>query len=242
MVSSVQDSTSKIKSFGYAHEAAFQYDEKRFSTKSGQLTDELEKSVLGHAAKTLCPKANILEIGCGTARFSKFLAKKAFNIKASEPSLDMLKLAKEKCHGLQNIAFEHAEGKNQPFESDSFDLVFAIRVLNQTGSHAYALDTIREMSRVTKVGGKVLIEFPNKNRPYVRVKKQIRFSFKDIQQFAAANNLKVLWGKGTLLLPQSALDRLPGVLLPFCKVWEKCACAIFWKYASRNFVLMEKLA
>jgi ubiquinone/menaquinone biosynthesis C-methylase UbiE len=242
MASPVKDTKTSSKNLGYTAESAFQYDKKRFSTDSGQLTDALEKSVLAHATKHLAIDSNILEVGCGTARFSEFLSSKPFNIIASEPSLDMLQCAQEKCHALKNISFKQAEGKHLPFDNSAFDFVFAIRVLNQTGSCEYALDTVREMSRVTKVGGKVLIEFPNKKRPLPRAKDQIRFSYKEIQQFAKENSLRPLWGKGTLLFPQSALDRLPKVLLPLFKVFEQMMCVALWKYASRNFVLMEKVA
>ena len=74
----MREMTSKSNRLGYTAESAFNYDKKRFLTDSGQLTEALAKSVLAHATKHLATDANILEVGCGTVRFSEFLSKKAF--------------------------------------------------------------------------------------------------------------------------------------------------------------------
>jgi ubiquinone/menaquinone biosynthesis C-methylase UbiE len=225
---------------GYTAEAAFLYEEKRFSTKQGQLFDFLEMRQVDRAIKGLNPESRILEVGCGTARFSRRLSEKKFDIVATDVSQDMLDVASEKCKYIKNISFKLSEGGSLQLANCSFDFVFAIRVLNQTGSRDYALKTIKEMVRVAKAGGLVLIEFPSKDRPLYKIKDQIRFSFHEIEQFAKIENLEILWGNGVLFFSQSVLDRMPTFALPLWKWCEQIACHFLWRYASRVYILMRK--
>lgn len=225
---------------GYGGEYAFSYDDQRFSTRQGLLFDALEQEQVARAAASLPAGATVLEVGCGTARFSRKLAEKQFSIVATDTSADMLKVAEEKCRGFGNVAFQQADGRDLRFGDDAFDFVFAVRVLNQTGSNVYALETAREMLRVAKPGGVVLVEFPNRNRPFRRIKDQIRFSYEEMAEFAAKNGANIVWGSGVVMLSQSIMDRIPAFLLPVYGLCERAACRLFWRHASRIHVLMRK--
>lgn len=56
----------------YCGPAAYNYDEARFQTPQGRLFSDLEFQPLNHAIESLERSARVLEVGCGTARFSEF--------------------------------------------------------------------------------------------------------------------------------------------------------------------------
>ena len=71
----------------------------------------------------------VLDIGCGTGRWSKYLSKKARFIEAIDPSDAVLSAATylEEC---DNIRISQASIDDIPFEDDSFDFVFSLGVLH----------------------------------------------------------------------------------------------------------------
>lgn len=232
--------TEKMPSTAYAGEAATTYDEIRFSTKQGNVFNDLELCQLNKAVSKLSPNASVLEVGCGTARFSQRLAKQGFMVVASDPSPDMLQLAEDKCKSLKNIEFVFAVGASLQFPTDFFDFVFAIRVMNSTESEDYAIKTISEMIRVTKRGGLILVEFANKSRPLAKHNNSIRLSFNQIMEIARAKDCFVIKESGILVFSETFLNMLPAFLLPFWKIVELVSAKVFWRMASRGYVLLRK--
>jgi ubiquinone/menaquinone biosynthesis C-methylase UbiE len=190
--------------------------------------------------KRLLPAACVLEIGCGTARFSQCLAREGFSVVATDPSPDMIEVAARKCADLDNISFGQEEGADLSFADAMFDFVFAIRVINQTESEDYALRMIREMIRVAKQDGLILVEFVNRDRPFARRSKDVRFSFGRIRNIAHEAGCDALSEAGVLVFSQSVLNRVPNLLIPLWGRLERLAAAVFWRWASRGYVLLRK--
>lgn len=232
---------SVIPRTAYVGQAAKAYDEIRFIKKHGMIFNDLEFLQLMEAASQISPKASVLEVGCGTARFSQLLAKQGFAVVASDPSPDMLQVAKNKCTSLDNIEFVLAESASLHFPTNFFDFVFAIRVLNQTESENYAILSIVEMIRVTKENGLILIEFVNKSRPFSRRNNSTRLTFNQISEIAQANECLVLKKSGILVFSQTVLDLVPTFLLPIWKNIEIAASKVLWRIASRGYVLLKKV-
>jgi len=224
----------------YGNEASRDYDHLRFSTKSGVLFDALEWEELRKVADTLLPGALVLEIGCGTGRFAKRLAISGFRVRAIDPAPKMIEIASAKCRDLDNLTFAQEEGGDLSSEDDTFDLVFAIRVTNQTESEEYALTTIQEMVRVVKSGGVVLVEFVNSNRPFKKKSATVRLSFSQIADFGQASGCQVQSRRGILVFSQTVLDRIPAPLVPAWGIVERLASLLFWRWASRGYISLRK--
>ena len=224
----------------YRGSAARDYDERRFVTPQGRLFSDLEFRQLRRATKRLVPASRVLEIGCGTGRFSQSLAREGFDVVATDPSPDMIAVAASKCAGLDSITLKQAEGADLSFADETFDFVFAIRVTNQTESQEYALTMVREMIRVAKRSGLILVEFANNRRPLAKRSRDVRLSFAQIRRAARDAGCKVLDETGVLVFSQSVLNRVPDVLVPLWEPVERLAAIGLWRWASRGYILLRK--
>lgn len=124
------------------------------------MIDELESDLLkGFIAGKEC-----LEVGCGTGLIMKRIEPMAKRAVGIDISPGMLEKARER--GLDVI-----EGcaTNLPFEDNSFDVVYSFKVLAHVEDIA---DALAEMARVTRPGGKLIMEFYN---PY-----SLRFLVKSV--------------------------------------------------------------
>ena len=240
-IQSEQKSKSKeILATAYMGDGASTYDKVRFTTNHGLVFHDLEMAQLQKALSFISKDAQILEVGCGTARFSCHLAMSGYKVVALDPSPDMLSIAKKKCEGLDNIQFVQAEGAALQFPENEFDLVFAIRVINSTESVPYAIQTIKEMIHVTKDGGLILIEFANSNRPFAKLNNSVRLSFKDMRKIAKDLNCEVIYESGVLVFSQTILNKLPSFLLPFWKKVESISASILWPLTSRGYIVFKR--
>jgi SAM-dependent methyltransferase len=105
----------------------------------------------------LPPHARILDLGCGTGVYIRFLAElgyKTFGLDYSLPSLTRAK--NQELTG--NNKYLCGEAYHLPFESLSFDLVVSIGVMQALSDPKRAID---EMARVLCPHGYLVIEFIN---------------------------------------------------------------------------------
>jgi ubiquinone/menaquinone biosynthesis C-methylase UbiE len=109
-------------------------------------------------ALELGPGMRILDAGCGTGSFEKFISEKPLppiTIEAIDFSEGMLSQAAEKCSDLGFATFAHGDlGERLPFPDATFDRIVSINVL-------YAVPdwraTVRELVRVLKPGGLLVV-------------------------------------------------------------------------------------
>ena len=94
--------------------------------------------VLGLAGKDAC----ILEVGCGTGRLIVDARAEGYNISGLDASPHMLEQLRAKFGPDENIETVVGEAAKIPQPDETYDAVYAIRVLNQTESPAYALDAV----------------------------------------------------------------------------------------------------
>ena len=124
------------------------YEDKRFSRGGGRLTDRLEKEAVGAALAPVEDK-KILEIACGTGRFSVMLAEQGADVVGLDISAPMLGEGRAKAHqsGVDDhLEFMRGDAARLPFPDDHFDAVFAIRFFHLADRpEAY----IKEMARVS---------------------------------------------------------------------------------------------
>lgn len=144
----------------------------------------------------------ILDIGTGTGYLAFPLAEmypeaKVFGIDITETIIEKNKeTAKER--GASNLSFLAFDGLEYPFEAESFDLI-----VSRYAFHHFpdAEDSVRQMHRILKKGGRLLISDPMRHPldekgiidDFMQVKKDGHIQFysaKGLEELFAGNGLK----------------------------------------------------
>jgi len=112
------------------------------------------------AAVKLVPRCgNLLDIGCGNGELIKRVADTVSEVYGLELSENRLTDARKKLAGYKNVHLSAADvNKGIPFEDGYFDCVTMIALIEHFYSPA---EIIKEIRRILKDSGKLIIEFPN---------------------------------------------------------------------------------
>ena len=132
---------------------AAQYDA-WYESKIGQQAYFVERKNL---LNLIHPKKGdlVLDVGCGTGRFSLLLKKRGCKVLGLDFSEEMLKFSKER--GLTNVV--QGDALHLPFAQNTFKIVVSVFVLEFLKDPEQAF---KEMIRVTCKGGKVVVGVLNK--------------------------------------------------------------------------------
>lgn len=109
--------------------------------------------------KDLPQPAHVLEVGCGDASFTKELIKYSPDVTAIDISAAQVEENKQKFGGITFL--QHDVAERFPFADDTFGAIWCSEVLEHLFDPAFAL---REMHRVMKPGGKLLVTVPYHGR------------------------------------------------------------------------------
>ncbi|MFB6133255.1 MAG: class I SAM-dependent methyltransferase [Halanaeroarchaeum sp.] len=137
----------KGKEWYQEDEVAQRYEEKRFS-RGGRLIDRREKRAVLDALDPVEGR-DVLEIACGTGRFTVMLAERGANIVGLDISAPMLRQGMAKARDANvadHLDFMRGDAGRLPFPDDHFDVVFAMRFFHLADSPATYL---AEMARVS---------------------------------------------------------------------------------------------
>jgi ubiquinone/menaquinone biosynthesis C-methylase UbiE len=130
-----------------ADDIAAEYEDKRFSG-GGRLIDRREKEAVLDALEPLADE-RILEIACGTGRFSVALAERGADVIGLDISGPMLAQGRQKAQAADVadvVEFIRGDASRLPFPDDHFDAVFAMRFFHLADTPATFL---AELGRVT---------------------------------------------------------------------------------------------
>jgi 2-polyprenyl-3-methyl-5-hydroxy-6-metoxy-1,4-benzoquinol methylase len=112
----------------------------------------------------LAPDSQVLEIGCGAGFLSVALAKRGLRVHAIDAAEAMVELTRQQAQeaGVAELVMvDIGDVYNLAFADDSFDLVIALGVIPWLAQPELA---IREMARVTRFEGHILLTADNKQR------------------------------------------------------------------------------
>ena len=123
---------------------------------------------------------------------------------------------------------------------NEYDLVFSIRVTNNTGSIGYVKSMIREMIRVAKHNGYVLFDFLNNKRPFRDKTKHIHFTFARAAAISHEALCSIVKKSGILVFSLPLLEKIPPIFLSIWYRIERLGARLFRPWASRGFILLEK--
>ena len=131
-----------------ADDVAAEYDDKRFS-RGGELIDRREKEAVVEAISPVEEK-RILEIACGTGRFTVMLAEQGADVTGLDISAAMLKRGHEKAREATlegSLEFIRGDAARLPFPDDHFDTVVAMRFFHLADDPEAFLAEMRRVAR-----------------------------------------------------------------------------------------------
>jgi len=109
--------------------------------------------------------ATVLDVGCGTGALAARIREAGYLVVGVDPSRGMLRVLKGRAPGVDAVA---ASSMSLPFADDRFDLVYSVAVMHHIAGAADVRGALREMIRVVKRGGRLLIWDHNPRNPYWR--------------------------------------------------------------------------
>ena len=114
--------------------------------------------------------ATILELGCGTGLFSRYLGQTGARVVALDLSWDLLVQARQE-NDLNNlnITLVLADAEYLPFVSNAFDAVVGSSVLH----HLQPEKALAEAHRVLRHGGNIAFAEPNMLNPQIALQKNV---------------------------------------------------------------------
>ncbi|MFP9191649.1 class I SAM-dependent methyltransferase [Natronosalvus vescus] len=131
-----------------ADDVAQEYDDKRFS-RGGQLIDRREKIAVLEALGPLEDR-DVLEIACGTGRFTVMLAQQGANVVGLDISAAMLQQGRRKAQAAGvtgTLEFLRGDAGRLPFPDDHFDTVVAMRFFHLADDPAAFLSEMKRVAR-----------------------------------------------------------------------------------------------
>ena len=149
--------------------------------------------------------AKVLDVGCGPGKWTRYFAKSCSRVTAVDVSSEMIMLAKESVfkEGLTNVDFHVMNVSELSFPSNSYDLVNCVTVLQHILDDDAWKKAVKNMIRVTKQCGKILLfetapDFVIKKRtPHMRVTSMKHY----IKEFENAEARLIYWRAADLSLP-----------------------------------------
>jgi ubiquinone/menaquinone biosynthesis C-methylase UbiE len=113
---------------------------------------------------------NVLELGCGTASFTRELALTGANITAIDISPELLEAARSNCP-LANVTFELQNAYALSYPDARFDSVVGSSILH----HLEIDEALRQIYRVLRSDGRMSFTEPNMLNPQIAVQKNVPF-------------------------------------------------------------------
>ncbi len=125
------------------------------------IRDDLARSILDLSGATA--DSSVLEVGSAAGFLAQLVAPRVDRFTGVDLAEGPLKVARRL--GLTNAHFRMAEGERLPFDAASFDCAFCYDVFTNFPSIEDGEPLIREMLRVVKPGGRVLVgSIPDRTR------------------------------------------------------------------------------
>lgn len=112
-----------------------------------------------------CKQGRLIDVGCGTGRLAGRLAEAGFEVTGVDGSEGMLGVMRAEVPGVRGI---FGDATDLPFENDEFDVAVSVAVLHHLALPEAVASALREMVRVVRPGGRVVIWDHNPLNPYWR--------------------------------------------------------------------------
>lgn len=161
------------------------------------LNGNVYKAMLRGVRQIVPEGAKVLDCAAGTGELSIAASEKAESVVCTDLSLAMLEQARKKCTklGIENIRFEERDIFHMSDEDETYDIVMAGNVLHLIDNPEEA---VKELYRVTKTGGKLILPtfVHNGARTKVLIDLYKKFGFNPASDFTAESYSRMLNGCG----------------------------------------------
>jgi ubiquinone/menaquinone biosynthesis C-methylase UbiE len=99
----------------------------------------------------------VLEIGCGSGKYTRQLAERCERYVALDRSAPLLAIARERCAGIEGVTFLQADAEAIPLPDASVDVVFSSWALDGIVPVSAREQAIAECERVLRCGGDIWV-------------------------------------------------------------------------------------
>ena len=131
-----------VKSFGEEWEKFYDFSDEDIKAIGDEYFDIIPEGVINN-------NTYVLDVGCGTGRWTKYLQSKVKFIEAIDPS-NAIFYADKLLNDVSNVRLSKAPADNIPFEDETFDLGMSIGVLHHIPDTQKAMtDCVKKV----KIGG-----------------------------------------------------------------------------------------
>lgn len=157
------------------------YEDKRFSSMAGKYSDLVHKEIVLGFNDSWKNKM-ILDVCCGTGRFSIEVAKKGATVISLDFSREMLNILNQKANALQlggDISPVQMDAHKMMFIEGAFDGCVCITAIQLISDYEIIL---QEISRVLKPNGFLIMNFPNMLGFYFPIAAYVNITNKSIQK------------------------------------------------------------
>jgi ubiquinone/menaquinone biosynthesis C-methylase UbiE len=111
------------------------------------------------AVANVKPKGAVLDVGCGSGLFFKFVADKAELVVGVDSSRKLLLEARKRTLGVGNVHVVQSDADNLPFKARAFDVDYSFTVLQNMPQPN---ETLQELGRVAKPSAKLVVSWLKK--------------------------------------------------------------------------------
>lgn len=136
------------------------------------------------------PGGDVLDVGCGPGLMAPPLIDLGCRFWGVDPSDNMLDIARRRLRGDERANFVKGEAARLDFESNRFDAVICMGVLDWVAEPRAA---VFEIVRVLRPGGTLIITFINENSPYASWRNYVFYPV-----LAGCERLRVKFGGASL--------------------------------------------
>lgn len=169
----------------------------RFYDVAESLNGEVYREMVSLTARLVPHGSAVLDCAAGTGELTLAAARKAKSVVCTDYSGEMLKVARKKAkkRRFANIGFERANIFHLDYANETFDIVIAGNILHLLDNPENA---VRELCRVTKSGGKILLPtFMTRNKSAISetlLKAYKRLGFEPSAEYSPREYVEMLKG------------------------------------------------
>jgi ubiquinone/menaquinone biosynthesis C-methylase UbiE len=182
------------------------YEEAAFGNAGLAYVGDREITAIDRALRGVVP-GDVLDAGAGTGRITRALTGFGWDVTALDISAEMLERIARTVPGTKTVG--GALGEPLPFDDEAFDAVVSMRVLKYVADLDAAM---REIARVVRPGGHVVLEFTN-------ARSVARLGYRGAAiKFVTAQEARALFARhGVHVVSEHAGTRLPHAVFGVAK-------------------------
>jgi len=235
----------KGKEWYQADDVAEEYDDKRFS-EGGEYIDRREKQAVLSALGPVDDK-RVLEVACGTGRFTVMMAQQGADIVGLDISAAMLAQGRQKAKaaGVNNhVEFMLGDAARLPFPDNHFDAVFAMRFFHLADRPVTFLRELRRVSNGSVFFDTFNLESTRLIYNWLLPMGSRLYSRRDVESLLADSGLELVGDAHDFVLPYGFYRGLPQqIAAPFRRldtalgstgVGDSIASVSYWNTAKRE--------